>query len=108
MSQSYNNPGNIRPGQNYAGETGEFYYGKDGSKYVVFSSPELGVRAMHMDFRTKIKRHKGDLAAILTEYAPPSDNNPTDKCWALISVPMGSDLFSSPYIMSTMPPHSIR
>ena len=95
MSQSYNNPGNIRPGQNYAGETGEFYYGKDGSKYVVFSSPELGVRAMHMDFRTKIKRHKGDLAAILTEYAPPSDNNPTDKYVAFVRQEVGKSNVSN-------------
>ena len=89
MTQSYNNPGNIRPGQNYAGETGEVYTGKDGSEYVVFESRELGVRAMFMDFRTKIKRYKGDLDAIFAEYAPPEDDNPTDQYVAFVKQAVG-------------------
>ncbi len=96
MTQSYNNPGNIRPGQNYAGETGEVYTGTDGSEYVVFESRELGVRAMFMDFRTKIKRHKGDLDAIFAEYAPPEDDNPTDQYVAFVKQAVGkSNVYGS-------------
>jgi hypothetical protein len=96
MTQSYNNPGNIRPGQNYAGETGEVYTGTDGSEYVVFESRELGVRAMFMDFRTKIKRYKGDLDAIFAEYAPPEDDNPTDQYVAFVKQAVGkSNVYGS-------------
>ena len=54
MSLIYNNPGNIRPGEDYAGETGEFYTALDGSKYVIFDSPEMGLRALFVDLRSKI------------------------------------------------------
>ena len=77
MANIYNNAGNIEQGQGYAGETGELYATdrKDGKKpFVKFDTPQMGVRAIMMDMRTKIKRHKGNLLSIITEYAPPSEN----------------------------------
>ena len=81
MDNIFNNAGNIEEGQGYAGETGETY-AKDRLKYaagdkkpfVVFDTPQMGVRAIFMDMRTKIKRHKGNLVNIINEYAPPSEN----------------------------------
>ena len=73
----YNNAGNIEVGQGYAGETNETYANdrKDDKKpFVVFDTPQMGVRAIMMDMRTKIKRHKGSLIHIINEYAPPSEN----------------------------------
>ena len=77
MDNIFNNAGNIEEGQGYAGETGEFYATdrKDGKKpFVKFDTPQMGVRAIFMDMRTKIKRHKGNLVNIINEYAPPSEN----------------------------------
>ncbi len=55
MAIRYNNPGNIRGGQDYAGETGEFYTASDGSQYVIFDTPEMGLRALFVDLRVKVK-----------------------------------------------------
>ena len=76
---SYNNPGNIRAGQGYAGETDERYTASDGSEYVIFDTPEMGLRALFVDLRSKIKEFDGDVDKIINKYAPPSDNNPTKK-----------------------------
>jgi len=67
----FNNPGNIETGQGYAGETGETY----AERFSVFDSPQMGIRAVARDITTKIGRHKGDLSKIISEYAPPSEND---------------------------------
>ena len=67
----FNNPGNIEIGQGYAGETGEKY----AERFAVFDSKEMGVRALARDLTTKIKRHKGDIRKIISEYAPDNENN---------------------------------
>ena len=69
----YNNPGNIEVGQKYAGETGETY----ADRFAVFDSPEMGIRALARDLRTKINRHKGDISKIINQYAPRSENPAT-------------------------------
>ena len=81
MDNVFNNAGNIEQGQGYAGETGETYAKErlsyaagDKKPFVVFDTPQMGVRAIMMDMRTKIKRHKGSLIHIINEYAPPSEN----------------------------------
>ena len=79
MAVLFNNPGNIRAGQDYAGELDDFYTAADGSKYVKFNSKEMGLRALFVDLRSKINEFDGDISKIITKYAPPSDNNPTDK-----------------------------
>jgi SAM-dependent methyltransferase len=71
----FNNPGNIEQGQKYAGETGETYANDRDRPFVVFDSPEMGVRALAKDLTTKIKRHKGDIEKIITEYAPNNEND---------------------------------
>jgi len=67
----FNNPGNIEIGQGYAGETGEKY----ADRFAVFDSKEMGVRALARDLTTKIKRHKGDIRKIISEYAPDNEND---------------------------------
>tara|TARA_R110000868_G_scaffold96479_3_gene265525 strand:+ start:6010 stop:10653 length:4644 start_codon:yes stop_codon:yes gene_type:complete len=78
MTNIYNNAGNIRAGEEYAGETGEFYYDANGKPYVIFDSPEMGLRALHVDLRSKINEFNGDITQMFIKYAPPSDNNPTN------------------------------
>ena len=93
MAEIYNNAGNIEQGEGYAGETGETYAKdrKDGKKpFVVFDTPQMGLRAMMMDLRTKIKRHKGSLLDIITEYAPPSENR-TDLYYNFVKSELNGD-----------------
>lgn len=92
MSLIYNNPGNIRPGQDYAGETGEFYTASDGSKYVVFDSPEMGLRALFIDLRSKITQFNGDIDQIVNKYAPPTDNNPTTRYASFVKGKLGKNV----------------
>ena len=75
MAVQYNNPGNIRAGEGYAGETGETYKAKDGSEYVIFDTPEMGLRAMFLDLRSKTKEFDGDLMKMIQKYAPEADGN---------------------------------
>ena len=75
MAVQYNNPGNIRAGQGYAGETGKTYKAKDGSEYVIFDTPEMGLRAMFLDLRSKTKEFDGDLMKMIQKYAPEADGN---------------------------------
>ena len=69
----FNNPGNIEIGQEYAGQTGEKY----AERFTVFDSKEMGIRALALDLKTKIKRHDGSISEIIKEYAPSSENKTT-------------------------------
>jgi hypothetical protein len=91
MARSFNNPGNIRAGQNYAGETGENYKASDGSEYVVFDTKEMGLRALFVDLRSKVKEFDGDIDKIINKYAPPSDKNPTKKYAEFVKSAVGKD-----------------
>ena len=91
MAIKYNNPGNIRGGQDYAGETGEFYTASDGSQYVIFDTPEMGLRALFVDLRSKLNEFDGDIDQIINKYAPPSDNNPTQKYAEFVKSKVGKD-----------------
>ena len=84
----FNNPGNIERGQGFAGETGE-YYGKK-NRFVVFDSPEAGIRAIMRDLRTKVRDHNGDLRAIINKYAP-SVENPTKNYYKYLQQTLGKD-----------------
>ncbi|MAO21703.1 MAG: hypothetical protein CMJ25_13205 [Phycisphaerae bacterium] len=88
---TYNNAGNIRAGQDYAGETDEYYYDSTNQPYVIFDSPEMGLRALFVDLRSKLNEFDGDIAQMITKYAPPSDNNPTDNYIQFIKDRVGSD-----------------
>ena len=67
----FNNPGNIETGQGYAGETGELY----AERFSIFDSKEMGIRALAKDLNTKIKRFDGDVEQIISQYAPPNEND---------------------------------
>jgi len=67
-----NNPGNIRPGADFIGESGA----NDG--YAVFDSEEEGLRAIQKLLGTYGSEHNiNTLEGFANRYAPPSDNNPT-------------------------------
>lgn len=70
-----NNPGNIRfnPNNDWAGQVGQ-----DDAGYIIFDKPEYGIRAMGILLTNYYKRHGlNDVHGIITRWAPPSDNNPT-------------------------------
>ena len=71
MATVYNNPGNIEAGQGYAGETGQTY-GR--GRFAVFSSPEMGLRALAYDLRTKMNEFDGDVSKVISKYAPANEN----------------------------------
>jgi len=71
----HNNPGNIQKGQGYAGETGETYGNDRPTPFVDFDTPQMGVRAMFVDMRAKMKEFDGNLLEMVNKYAPPSENN---------------------------------
>ena len=65
----YNNPGNILLGEDFAGETGKHYTGKkSGLRYAIFDSPEMGIRALYQDIRSKLKRSGGDVEDAILRY----------------------------------------
>jgi hypothetical protein len=70
----YNNPANIETGQGYAGETGETYANDRPRPFVVFDSPQMGVRALARDLKTKAKRWDGDVYKMLAQFAPDFEN----------------------------------
>ena len=79
----YNNPGNVEEGQGFAGETGKVYAverreEKNKGAFVVFDTPEAGLRAVVRDLTSKINDFNGDLLSIVHKYAPPKDNPTTE------------------------------
>ena len=68
MANIYNNPGNILLGENFAGETGKYYTGKKRLRYAVFDSPEMGIRALYQDIRSKLRRSDGDIEDAMLRY----------------------------------------
>lgn len=87
-----NNPGNIRPaGYTWQGQTG-IDSGSMGS-YVIFSTPEYGIRAIAKDLLTKFGRGLDTVSAIITAYAPPSEN-PTASYISAVSQSLGVMSFS--------------
>ena len=92
----YNNPGNIEEGQGFAGETGQFYAEerrneKGKGAFVIFDTPEAGLRAVMRDVRSKINNLDGDLLKMINRYAPPSDNNPTTNYYNFIKDRVGKE-----------------
>lgn len=64
-----NNPGNLRPGDNWQGMIGE------NAGFVVFENIAWGIRALAIDLRTKIRNGYNTVEKIITRYAPPTENN---------------------------------
>lgn len=73
IGQRYNNPGNMRSNDPFQGKTGQ---GKGG--YDQYDTLANGARALARDLHTKSKRGVNNVRDLMTGYAPPSDNNPTD------------------------------
>jgi hypothetical protein len=65
-----NNPGDIK----YDGTQWQGMVGNDGT-FVIFADTTWGLRAMGTDLQTKINKGVNTITAIITEYAPPSENN---------------------------------
>ena len=89
-NNTYYNPGNIEIGQNYAGETGETYANDRPRPFVVFDSPESGLRALMRDITTKVNNLDGNLMGIINRYAPPADNNPTSSYYDYVKSSIGN------------------
>lgn len=88
-----NNPGNIRPASyTWQGQTG-VDSGPMGS-YIIFSTPEYGIRAIAKDLMTKYARGLDTVREIITAYAPPSEN-PTESYISSVCQSLG--------ILSTTP-----
>jgi hypothetical protein len=64
-----NNPGNIRPGDNWVGMTGT------ANNFVVFKDMDYGFRALAVDLANKINKGYDTITKIITRYAPPSEND---------------------------------
>ena len=70
----FNNPGNIEAGIGFEGEIEGEGYGPN-KRFAKFRTPQLGIRALKLDLTTKLRRFNGDLAAMINQYAPPSEND---------------------------------
>ncbi len=77
-----NNPGNIKTGQGWKGVVTN-----DGT-FDIFSDDTWGLRALAMDLQAKVNRGLTTIRQIITEYAPPSEND-TAKYIAAVSAQSG-------------------
>lgn len=66
-----NNPGNLRPGDNWQGAIGV------NQNFIVFENILWGLRAMATDIRTKINNGYNTIEKLITRYAPPTENDTT-------------------------------
>ena len=76
----YNNPGYIEMGQGFAGGyevTNQTYANDRERPFVVFDSPEMGMRALAMDINSKLIQFNGNVSEIIKKYAPREDENKT-------------------------------
>lgn len=67
-----NNPGNIRPGDNWQGMIGQ------NGGFVVFENIGWGIRALAIDLTSKINEGYNTVSEIIYRWAPPSDGNDTE------------------------------
>lgn len=80
------NPGNIRPGAGFFGESGQ------DKGYAKFDSDAAGIRAIQRLLRTYGNQYGiNTLRGLANRYAPPSDNNPTDNYIEFLSQQTGID-----------------
>lgn len=68
-----NNPLNLRPGQPYEGLATP----SENAGFCNFKSPVWGFRAAFRNYITKYDRGVDTITKLITEWAPPSDNNDT-------------------------------
>ena len=75
-----NNPGNIRWNPKIKGVVG-----KSANGFAIFSSKYAGLAAMENLLKGYIKKGFNTIEKILNRYAPPSDNNNTEKYIQFVS-----------------------
>jgi hypothetical protein len=66
-----NNPGNLRPGDNWQGMAGV------NQNFIVFENIVMGIRALATDLSNKFYKGLNTVSKIISVYAPPSENNTT-------------------------------
>lgn len=64
-----NNPGNIRPGDNWVGMVGT------NKNFVVFKDIHHGLRALAVDVSNKINKGYDTINKLISRYAPPIEND---------------------------------
>lgn len=74
-----NNPGNLVSGINWQGLIGS------NAGFCVFENIAYGIRAMGTDIRTDINKGQNTIRKLITEYAPPSQNNTAAYIAAVVS-----------------------
>jgi len=101
----YNNPGNIEIGQDFAGGydvTNQTYADDRERPFVVFDSPEMGMRALAMDINTKIGNFNGNVSEIIKKYAPKKDENKTTNYILYVQNKIGKKNITKDDIAATM------
>ena len=102
-----NNPGNLEVGQGYAGQTGRAYEGGkfvEGGRFAEFDSPEMGLRAIFRDLRTKLNSKElgyGDVDKIISKFAPKNENE-TAIYSARIKKAIGSNKLTNKNLMAAV------
>ena len=86
LGMRLNNPGNIRPGAGFFGESGQ------DKGYAKFVSDAAGLRAIQRLLMTYGNQYGiNTLRGLANRYAPPSDNNPTENYIEFLSQKTGID-----------------
>ncbi|WP_207766108.1 hypothetical protein [Solimonas fluminis] len=81
------NPGNLRPGSQWQGLASP---PTDGQNYLVFVSDHYGLRAAALNLKNQqVKHGLRTVRAIITKYAPASDNNNTAAYIAAVAKRLG-------------------
>ena len=94
-----NNPLNIESGQGFVGEVPS----TTENRFAVFSAPEYGYRAATRIIDNYKRLHGiGTVQGIIARWAPPSDNNPTDKYIQYVAGKVGV-ASSAPLALSDVP-----
>ncbi|MDR2991917.1 MAG: hypothetical protein LBU72_08360 [Burkholderiaceae bacterium] len=104
-----NNPGNL----NYAGQPGAVKESGPGGRFAVFSSAELGLRAMSKQIQLHGSRGLNTVQSLITTWAPPKDHNNTGAYIASVAREMGVSPtkpldMSSPDTLSKLMPAMIK
>jgi hypothetical protein len=94
-----NNPGNIKTGITWQGAIGD-----DGT-FVIFQDVTWGIRALATDLGNKINKGENTITAIISVYAPPSENQ-TGAYIAAVSADSGIDA-NTPLTMDQATLHSL-
>jgi len=94
-----NNPGNIRPGDDWRGMIGE------AGGFVVFENIAFGIRALGIDLRTKINNGYDTTELIIFRYAPPIENDTLEYIRRVVDttgIPQNRELSADPETLAKL------